>query len=196
MSLARALEWSGIEPTTELLTRFEIYREWLGTEAVAAGGLGPDEATRLEERHLGDSVLFAGVWDRGLSQPVLDVGTGVGLPGIPLALTHPRRRFVLLDRSSRRIGLARRAVRILGLGNVELVETDIDAYDWRGHTVVSRASLSPAALRARAQRRGEPAELLVAGSHRERPDVAGYQTMEVPGDILDRTVWILRMAQS
>jgi len=196
MFLTRALEWSGVEANSELLAQFEVYRQWLGTEAVAAGGVGPEEVSRLEERHLADSLLFAGIWDGDLPHPVLDVGTGVGLPGIPLALAHPQRHFVLLDRSRRRIGLAHRAVRILGLGNVELVETDVDSYDWREHTVVSRASLPPAALLDLAQRKGEPVELLVAGSHRGRPEVTGYQTIEIPVEILDRAVWILRMAQS
>ncbi|MEX1006078.1 MAG: RsmG family class I SAM-dependent methyltransferase [Acidimicrobiia bacterium] len=194
-SVTRALVWIGGDANDVLLRKLDTYRDWLTTEALRAGGIGPDEVGRIDSRHLADSLLFAGVWDRQSTRPVLDVGTGVGLPGIPLALAAPDRPFVLLDRSGRRIQLLRRATRVLGLENVDVVQGDLGEFDWAGHTVVARASLSPARLLEWAEATGRPEELLVGGSHRQRPDVPGFVTVEIPSEILAWPVWILRMAQ-
>ena len=193
-ALTHALEWAGIEPTATLLDQLATYRQWLTSEATTAGGIGPDERERIDSRHLADSLLFAGVWD-GDPGPVLDVGTGVGLPGVPLALALPQRRFVLLDRSGRRIRLLRRAVRILELSNVDVLEEDILGFDWSGHTVISRASLPPGRFLELVEVKGRPRELLVSGSQMARPEAPGFEVIEIPSEILARPVWILRMAQ-
>ncbi len=177
-----------------MIERLSIFRDWLIDEAIPAGGIGPHEVDRVEDRHMVDSLLFAGVW-RG-SGPVIDLGTGVGLPGVPLAICHPDRHFRLLDRSARRVSLVRRAVRVLELPNVEVVKGDILDCDWSGSSVVTRASLPPDRFRRLAADKGMPEELLIAGSHRERPEVAGFETVEIPPEILDRPVWILRMGRT
>lgn len=191
-ALEKVLNWLGVPSTVR--PPLEKYADWLATEAIDAGGLGPGEGARVIERHVVDSLLFAGVW----SAPgdVLDVGSGVGLPGIPLAIVAPERQFVLLDRSGRRVELARRALRILGLENVAVLHGDLEGRDWSDSVVVSRASLSPERFRARSEAVGPPLELLVAGSHMAPPDVVGFELVEIPAEILDRPVWILRMAQS
>ena len=51
----------------------------------------------------------------------IDVGTGPGLPGLPLAIINPTKQFVLLDSLGKRISFIRNAVRELGLTNVEPV---------------------------------------------------------------------------
>lgn len=191
-ALERVLRWLGVP--TSVRPDLERFADWLIAEAIGAGGLGPGEGPRVVDRHIVDSLLFAGVW----SQPgdVLDVGSGVGLPGIPLAIIAPDRHFVLLDRSGRRVELAKRALRILQLENVEVLRGDVEAFDWSQSVVVSRASLSPERLRERVATAGPPRELLVAGSHRAPPKVAGFESVEISAEILDRPVWILRMAQS
>lgn len=59
---------------------------------------------------------------------ILDVGTGAGLPGIPLAIAEPGRHFVLLDSLGKRITFLRQVVLSLGLPNVALVQGRIEAY--------------------------------------------------------------------
>lgn len=194
-AVERALDWIGVQPQHDLVAQLSTYRAWLADEGVRSGGIGPAEPERLDSRHLADSLLFAGVWDREAVNPVLDVGTGVGLPGIPLAAVFPERRFLLIDRSKRRVDLANRAVRVLGLRNVDVYQADIADHDWADATVVSRASLPAPRLLQLAHQR-PPRELLVAGSHVRRPQVAGYDVVEIPAEILDRPVWILRMARS
>ncbi|MEX0757051.1 MAG: RsmG family class I SAM-dependent methyltransferase [Acidimicrobiia bacterium] len=194
--LTRTLNWIGIAATPTLVEQLGDYQAWLAAEATRAGGIGPGERDRLEERHVADSLLFAGVWDQSSSAPVIDVGSGVGLPGIPLAIVTPHREFLLVDRSGRRVELLRRAIRVLSLGNVGVIHADIETVDWSKATVVSRASLPPAALLGLIGEVGAPHELLVAGSRIERPVVPGFETVEIPSEILDRPVWILRMAQT
>ena len=53
---------------------------------------------------------------------VLDLGSGAGLPGLPLAVALPELRFVLLDGNGKKASFCRHAVRALGLPNVEVVE--------------------------------------------------------------------------
>jgi 16S rRNA (guanine527-N7)-methyltransferase len=70
---------------------------------------------RLYHRHLLDSLS---VLPSLSGARVLDVGSGPGLPGVPLAIAGPSRRFQLIDRSARRMRFVDQAARSLKLGNV------------------------------------------------------------------------------
>lgn len=59
---------------------------------------------------------------------ILDVGTGAGLPGIPLAIAEPARRFVLLDSLGKRITFLRQVLLDLRLDNVTLVQARVEDY--------------------------------------------------------------------
>lgn len=58
----------------------------------------------------------------------IDVGTGPGLPGLPLAIVNPNKHFVLLDSLGKRISFIRNAIRELGLDNVEVVLSRVEEY--------------------------------------------------------------------
>ena len=58
----------------------------------------------------------------------IDVGTGPGLPGLPLAIINPSKKFVLLDSLGKRISFIRNAVRELGLTNVTPVLSRVEEY--------------------------------------------------------------------
>jgi len=72
---------------------------------------------------------------------VLDVGTGPGLPGIPLAVAEPDRRFVLIDSNGKKTRFVQQSVLALGLDNVQVVRTRVEAYqpDAGFDTITSRA---------------------------------------------------------
>lgn len=173
----------------ELLTR---YRDWLAEEAIPGGGLGPAESSRLDTRHIADSLLFLGALPSEVE--VLDIGSGAGLPGIPLAIAEPGSRFTLLDRSQRRCDLMRRAIRVLDLENVQVVQGDLAGWHQEVPAVVTRASLPPDLLRDELERILAPQGVgLVGGSWVAAPDHVGFSTKEVGSKILDQPVWILMM---
>ena len=124
------------ESQAALLRRFH---DWLGSESIRAGGVGPDERERLWDRHIADSLVFSLALTS--AETCIDLGSGTGLPGIPLAVAHPHIEFTLLDRSGRRCDLMSRAVAILGLPNCVVRQQDIGGVTDRFDAVVSRAEL-------------------------------------------------------
>ncbi|NEX21356.1 16S rRNA (guanine(527)-N(7))-methyltransferase RsmG [Thiorhodococcus mannitoliphagus] len=81
---------------------------------------------------------------------VLDIGTGAGLPGIPLAIVNPARRFHLLDSNGKKVRFVRQVVLELGLANVEPAQSRMETYLPQGKfsTIVSRAVAAGEILRA------------------------------------------------
>lgn len=72
---------------------------------------------------------------------VLDVGTGPGFPGLPLAIAEPERQFTLLDSNNKKIMFVKHAAGLLGLGNVVAVKVRSEDYapGQRFDTVIARA---------------------------------------------------------
>jgi 16S rRNA G527 N7-methylase RsmG len=189
----RAAEFAGLTPTGLQIQQMERYQTWLTSEGVEAGGIGSGEVGRVDRRHLADSVLFSQQIGNETGT-VWDLGSGVGLPGFPLAIIHPGREFVLVDRSGRRVDLMKRALRILELDNCIVVHDDISNLAPVLDTVVSRASLPPGRLGQEMQRLLRPGGLaVVAGSWEQAPVHPGWETIEIPPDVLDHTVWVLMM---
>ena len=79
---------------------------------------------------------------------VLDLGTGAGFPGLPLAIAEPERHFVLLDSSAKKIGFVRHMIARLGLDNALAEQTRAEDYSPEAPfaTVVARAVTSTAGL--------------------------------------------------
>jgi len=99
----------------EALGTIESYVSVLATRGVEWGLIGPREVPRLWERHVLNSVAIAGLIASGAT--VADVGSGAGLPGIPLAVLRPDLDVVLLEPKVRRADFLTQAVDELGLGD-------------------------------------------------------------------------------
>jgi len=200
------LEWLGV-PDVKVRATIDRYAEWLATEARAAGGIGPHETDRLLDRHLADSLSFAAGFPTGLPATVLDVGSGVGLPGIPLAIAFPGNQLVLLDRSGRRTRLLRRVVRVLKLANVDVMESDVAAVTQPCPGITMRASLPLARAVEVANRLLTAGGTAVIGLSRSGlPDArqlraeVGAQgldadVVEIPPHVLDSPAWLLRITR-
>ena len=94
------------------------YTELLAGAGVERGLLGPREVDRLWDRHLLNSAAVEELLDPG--ERVIDIGSGAGLPGIPLAIARPDLEIVLLEPLLRRSEFLTEAVAELGLA-VEVV---------------------------------------------------------------------------
>lgn len=99
------------------------------------------EPGEMVARHLLDSLSVAGLL-RG--RRVLDVGSGAGLPGLPLAVACPDIEFALLDSNGKRTRFMTHAAGRLGLDNVTIIQSRVEDYhDESGFdTVISRAFAS------------------------------------------------------
>ncbi|WP_432523442.1 16S rRNA (guanine(527)-N(7))-methyltransferase RsmG [Kineococcus sp. SYSU DK006] len=89
------------------------YHDLLATRGVERGLIGPREVPRLWDRHLLNCAYLGEAIAEGLS--VLDVGSGAGLPGIPLALARPDLRIRLVEPLERRYTFLREVVAELEL---------------------------------------------------------------------------------
>lgn len=76
------------------------YAEFLATAGIERGLLGPREVPRIWERHVLNSAVLGEVIDEGCR--VVDIGSGAGLPGIPLAIARPDLKVQLLEPLLRR----------------------------------------------------------------------------------------------
>lgn len=95
------------------------YAELLADTGVRRGLIGPREVPRLWERHLLNCAVLSEAVPEGVT--VCDVGSGAGLPGIPLALVRPDLRITLLEPLLRRTNFLREVVELLGLEHVTVV---------------------------------------------------------------------------
>ena len=88
------------------------YVELLGGDGVVRGLIGPREVPRLWERHVLNSAAVAEAVPQGAR--VVDIGSGAGLPGIPLALARPDLTLTLVEPMARRVEFLEDVVAALG----------------------------------------------------------------------------------
>lgn len=91
----------------------EQYVALLAGPGLTRGLIGPREADRLWDRHMLNSAVLGDLLPEGCR--VLDVGSGAGLPGIPLALARPDLAITLLEPMARRVAWLQEVIVQLGL---------------------------------------------------------------------------------
>lgn len=113
-------EAQGVFPV-DRLPLIEAYAERLASDGVIRGLIGPRETPRLWTRHILNSAVLAEVVTAGAT--VADVGSGAGLPGIPLAIARPDVTVTLIEPLLRRATFLQELVDDLGLGSVHVLRS-------------------------------------------------------------------------
>ena len=101
------------------------------------GLLGPREMPKLWTRHILNSAVVAELVSPG--QTIADVGSGAGLPGIPMALAQPEAHFTLIEPMERRSDWLKEQVEKLGLKNVSVLRARAEEVGEAFDIVTARA---------------------------------------------------------
>ena len=100
------------------IEKARAFAQKLANDSDDLGLLGPRELDKLWSRHILNSAVVAETVKAG--DLVADVGSGAGLPGIPIAIALPEARFVLIEPMERRSNWMLDVIEELGLTNVEV----------------------------------------------------------------------------
>lgn len=130
-----------------LEARLEAYVELIRKWSPKLDLVAPGDLARLHERHVEDSLKALPLLREAPEGPAVDVGSGAGLPGIPLALASPDRHWRFLEPRHRRAGFLEEAIRVLQL-DAEVValsaqEAAADLSLRHAHTVLTARALAP-----------------------------------------------------
>lgn len=145
----KALLEADFSLTPEQLSAFEaldgLYREWNAQINV----ISRKDIDALYDHHVLHSLAIArylltvpGLYESFSTSSVLDLGTGGGFPGIPLAILFPSAQFVLCDSVGKKTIVAQAVASALGLQNVTVVNARAESLPQQFDFVVSRAVAS------------------------------------------------------
>jgi 16S rRNA (guanine527-N7)-methyltransferase len=116
------------------------YARMLAEDSDELGLLGPRELDKLWTRHILNSAVVAELLAPG--NRVADVGSGAGLPGIPMAIAKPDVSFVLIEPMERRSGWLQQVVTELGLKNVEVIRARAEEVQLADFDVVTARAVA------------------------------------------------------
>ncbi|EAP0000948.1 16S rRNA (guanine(527)-N(7))-methyltransferase RsmG [Salmonella enterica] len=123
--LSRLLDEAGISLTDHQKTLLVAYVDMLHKWNKAYNLTSVRDPAEMVVRHILDSIVVAPYLQ---GQRFIDVGTGPGLPGIPLAIVLPDAHFTLLDSLGKRVRFLRQVQHELRLENITLVQSRVEAY--------------------------------------------------------------------
>jgi 16S rRNA (guanine527-N7)-methyltransferase len=182
-ALAEGLEALGLDlpprACEQLLAFLRILAEWNRAYNLTA----VRDPLDMVRRHLLDSLTLL---PHLRGERIVDLGSGAGLPGIPLAIADPDRQFILLESNGKKVRFMRHAISQLGLSRVTVVQGRAESVQLNPppDTVVARAVADLATLCGYARQLGAPGVWLVA---MKGPDVAA-ELVGVPADFAVRAV--------
>lgn len=116
------------------------YVQKLAQDSDQLGLLGPRELDKIWSRHILNSAVVAELVKPG--ELVADVGSGAGLPGIPMAIIAPATDFVLIEPMDRRASWLQEVVDELELQNVEVVRARAEEFEGGQFEVVTARALA------------------------------------------------------
>ena len=111
----------------KLLEYLQMLEKW--NQAYNLSGI--KDAKQMVPYHLLDSLAMVAFVKEVQADVILDVGTGAGLPGIPLAISFPEKQFLLLDSNGKKTRFLFQVVTQLGLENVDIFHERIENFQSR-----------------------------------------------------------------
>jgi len=121
--LRSGLDALGLEVSAEAFGRLLAYTSLLAEWSEAYNLVAAGDRDKLLPRHLLDSLSVARFLQPG---PLLDIGTGAGLPGVPLAIIAPEREVTLIDSAGKKIRFLRHVARELKLDNIRPLQQRLE----------------------------------------------------------------------
>ena len=160
------------------------YTALLAKDSETFGLLGPRELPQLWSRHVVSGGLLSELVTAG--QKVVDVGSGAGLPGIPMAIAAPNTNFTLVEPMERRASWLSSAVSELGLQNVSVLRAraeDVQRNDFDVATARAVAGLDKLIRLLSPLIRGSSGRTVLArkGSRASEEIIAATERLELLG---------------
>lgn len=114
-----------------------LYEDWNSKINV----ISRKDIQNLYEHHVLHSLAIAKVLRFKDGTKIIDVGTGGGFPGIPLAIMFPECHFTLVDSINKKLTVASEVAKAIGLNNVEFVHGRVEDVKEKYEFIVSRAAM-------------------------------------------------------
>ncbi len=139
---ATSLDW---QPSDQILRQFDQFYEQVlqGNQQLNLTRI--TEPQDFWEKHLWDALRPVWPYRERTEQIVIDIGSGAGIPGIPVAILQPTWVVVLLEATRKKAAFLDRCVQALGLTNVQIIA---DRAELLGHKRDHRAGYDLALVRA------------------------------------------------
>jgi 16S rRNA (guanine527-N7)-methyltransferase len=117
----------GSEQKAKLLDFSKVLLHWNKRTNLISRG----DESRVQPRHILDSLAAATFL---VGDKVVDIGSGAGLPGLPLAIACPQKKFTLCDRMKKRTHFMRFVIANLGIDNAQVIEAPFEEIASRGES--------------------------------------------------------------
>lgn len=150
----------GVSVDDRAAARLDAYEQLLRERAIPMGMIAPDDASRLRERHILDGLRGAPLLPEGAVSAV-DLGSGAGIPGVPIAIALPGLAVTLAEARRNRAALLELVVDELDLALVRVHAGRAEDLDADFDVVLARAFADPRQTWRAARRLLRPGGCLV-----------------------------------
>ena len=126
------------------LEKLKKYHSWLSTTGINNGLISNKSEQYIWDEFIIHSLYFGKILQNieNNEQNTYDLGTGGGIPGVPIAITNPNKLFTLVDISESRVFELQRLKNILNLNNVEIIQKDARRIISNNNLYISRCYIS------------------------------------------------------